>query len=349
MQDSRDGATRRSEQIDVSVVVVSYNVRSMLLRCLESVDVALAGVPHEVVVVDNASRDGSPTAVREGFPRARIIESPVNNGFGKANNLAIQQTIGEFVFFLNPDTQVDPAALKKLLDYIRARPNVGIAGPRLLYPTGVDQPSRRRFPTPLTAVVESTIVQQWLPRNALLDRYYLNDRSDVTQDVDWLVGACLLVRRSVLNLIGGFDERFFMYSEELDLCRRAREAGWRIAYVGDAEVTHYEGASSEQNLEQRSKLFNESKARYFEKYHGEAIGRALRLVLLTSTALDLGIEAGKLLLGHRAKLRRSRIASLARVAVHQAVRLRGQHQNAVYWDDGSARRPATIDKVRPQP
>jgi GT2 family glycosyltransferase len=143
------------------------------------------------------------------------------------------------------------------------------------------------------------------------------------QDVDWLVGAALLARREILEAVGGFDERFFMYSEELDLCRRIRLRGWRIVFCPDAEVLHHEGQSSEQNLARRAIAFNESRARYAEKYAGPDVGRALRLYLLANTLYDLTADTLKLALGHKPALRRGRIRALAEVARFQASHLGG--------------------------
>ncbi len=303
--------------VEVSVVIVSFNVQNLLLRCLASLDKALGSLSHEILVVDNASTDGSPAAVKHLHPGVSVTESRVNRGFSAANNLGMSAASGSFLLLLNPDTEVEVSSITSMLAFLKAHPDVGIVGPKLIKPDGSIQSSRRRFPSLATAVIESTIVQRWWPRSRLLDSYYVADRPNVTQDVDWLVGACLLVRRSVIDAIGGFDERFFMYSEELDLCRRAREAGWRIAYVADAEVVHHEGRSSEQNVVQRSLIFNESKASYFEKYRGHSVGQALRFVLLGSTAVDLLGEALKLLLRHRPELRERRVANLSRIALGQ--------------------------------
>jgi len=211
-----------------------------------------------------------------------------------------------------------PDALATMLSYLEANPGVGAVGPRLLYPDGVTQSSRRRFPTPVTALVESTLVQRWWPDSPVLRSYYLEDRSpDQIQDVDWLTGACLLARGEAIRSIGGFDERFFMYSEELDLGRRLRDSGWRIVYLPAARVVHHEGRSSELNPARRAQDFNESKCRYFEKHHGAAVGRALRVFLLANATIDLTEETIKLALRHRPELRRKRVRNLAKVVLYQ--------------------------------
>lgn len=310
--------------MDLSIVVVTYNVRDLLQRCLESLSGGAPDRSLEVLVVDNGSNDGTDEMMRRDFPEVVFIRNQTNRGFTAANNQATARARGKAVLYLNPDTEVTPGALEAMLSYLEANPDVGVVGPWLTYPNGQTQPSRRRFPTPLTAMVESTLVQRWWPRCPAVARYFVTDRpATEAQNVDWLVGACLLVRREVVDAVDGFDERFFMYSEELDLCLRIRQRGWRVAYLPEARVIHHEGRSSEQNLARRSQNFNESKCRYFEKHFGPSVGRALRLFLLANSAVDLVEEALKLAIGHRPAMRRERITNLARVVAYQWRRLGG--------------------------
>lgn len=304
---------------DTSIIIVSYNVRALLDRCLRS----LAGEGQtDVIVVDNASSDGTPAYLRQNFPDVRLIANQTNAGFGVANNQGLALARGEWVLFLNPDAELRPGALAALRRILETQPGVGVVGPRLRYADGQIQSSRRRFPTPLMALAESTVLGRWWPTNPAARRYHCLDVSDgQAQDVDWLNGACLLTRRSVLEQIGGFDPRFFMYSEELDWCRRVRDGGWRIVYSPSAEVIHREGKSSEQNLARRARNFHESKARYFEKYYGRGVGRALRIYLLANTLYDLGAEALKFTLGHKVAIRRQRVRAHWAVACDQLRRL----------------------------
>ena len=158
---------------------------------------------------------------------------------------------------------------------------MGVVGPQLRYGDGSVQSSRPPLPTLATFFLESTVVQRWWPRNRVLARYYVLDRpDDAVSQVDWVVGACMLVRRAVLEQIGGFDEGFFMYSEELDLCRRAVDAGWQVVYLPGAVVTHYEGKSSEQVVAARHIRFHSSRVRYVRKYHGRLAAALVRSFLL---------------------------------------------------------------------
>jgi N-acetylglucosaminyl-diphospho-decaprenol L-rhamnosyltransferase len=308
--------------IDLSVLIVNWNVAPLLRRCLTSIATspgislwaAKGTLQTEIIVVDNASSDGSLEMLTHEFPWARVIPNPVNVGFTRANNQALAHARGRYVLFLNPDTEVVGDALLIMVRYMEAHPDVGALGPQLRYPDGRIQPSRRRFPTLATAFLESTLLHQWWPDNPAARQYYLADSPDnLEQDVDWLVGACLLVRRKAIEQVGGFDERYFMYSEELDWCRRARAVGWRIVYLPTAQVIHHEGSSSEQAMAARHIHFNTSKVLYFQKYHGRWIAELVRLFLLATYVYQWGEEAAKWLAGHKRPLRQERMAAYAAV------------------------------------
>lgn len=327
---------------DLSIVIVSWNVRDLLRRCLESIGGAIgprasqgssspkecgvAELSHEetdleieIIVVDNGSSDGSVEMVRdlrveEGhFPNVRFIANEDNRGFSAANNQGISIAEGRYVLLLNPDTEIVGDALTTLGAFADAHLDVGMAVPQLLNPDGTVQSSRRRFPTLLTALFESTWLEPVAPRG-LLDHYYVVDQpDDVIQDVDWVTGAAMLVRREAIEDVGPLDEGFFMYSEELDWCRRLRAAGWRIVYVPTAQIVHHGGKSSEQVVAARHVHFQTSKVRYFEKHHGTLTAEALRWFLLANYAWQLGVEGAKWLVGHRRSLRAQRIAAYRQV------------------------------------
>lgn len=275
----------------------------------------------EVIVVDNASTDDSLDMLRLEFPWVRVIANESNVGFTHANNQGIVASQGRYVLFLNPDTEVSGDALNLMVGYADSHAGVGIVGPQLRYADGSHQSSRRRFPTIATFFLEATVLQRWWPRNRILDRYYMLDRPDnAISQVDWVVGACMLVRRSVLDRIGGFDESFFMYSEELDLCRRAVAIGWQVVYLPQAVVRHYEGKSSEQVVAARHIRFHTSRVNYVRKYHGPVAAATVRSFLLLTFVYQWGEEAAKWLAGHvvpgqQAKLpmRRKRMAAYREV------------------------------------
>jgi N-acetylglucosaminyl-diphospho-decaprenol L-rhamnosyltransferase len=298
---------------DLSVIIVNWNVRDLLRRCLHSILANLPACQLEIIVVDNGSTDGSPEMVRTEFPQVHLMANPDNRGFTAANNQGLAVARGRYVLLLNPDTEVVGDALETLVAFADAHPDVGVVGPQLLNPDGTVQSSRRRFPTLATALLESTWLQPYAPRR-LLARYYVLDRpDDKVQDVDWVTGAALMARREAVEQVGPLDEGFFMYSEELDWCRRFRAAGWRVVYLPTARVIHYEGKSSEQVLPARHIHFQTSKIRYFRKYHGPAAAEVLRLVLLGNYLWQIGVEGAKWLLGHKRPLRAERIAAYRQV------------------------------------
>jgi N-acetylglucosaminyl-diphospho-decaprenol L-rhamnosyltransferase len=303
--------------LDLSVVIVNWNVRDLLRRCLQSVLNAQSSEPNssfEVIVVDSASTDGSVEMVRQEFPQVHLIASEVNLGYTGGNNRGIAASRGCYILLLNPDTEVLGDALTTMVAYMDAHPRVAALGPQLLYPDGSIQSSRRRFPTLSTAFVESTVIQQWWPDNRVLRHYYVQDRpDDAVSEVDWVTGACILLRRQTVEQVGLLDEAFFMYSEELDWCRRARDAGWKVVYLPTAQVIHHEGKSSEQVMPFRHIRFQRSKIRYFRKHHGRWAGALLRAFLLLNYVYMLVVESLKWLAGHKRPLRASRIAAYWRV------------------------------------
>ena len=308
--------------VTLSVVIVNWNVRDLLRRCLRSLlqpatynpQPASHDLQPEIIVIDNASRDGSTEMLRAEFPQVRLIANRENRGFTAANNQGLALAQGRYLLLLNPDTEVVDDALAVMVGYMDEHPAVGVLGPRLRYPDGRPQSSRRRFPTFATALVESTVVQEWWPDNRLLRRYYMADTpDDAIQEVDWLVGACLLVRREVYEQVGGLDEGFFMYSEELDWCRRIKDAGWKVVYLPTATVIHHEGKSSEQVVAARHIHFQSSKVRYFRKHHGALWAEALRWFLLGTYVYQSAREGAKWLVGHKRPLRAERLRAYRQV------------------------------------
>ena len=312
--------------VDLSIVIVSWNVRDLLQRCLYSIlgtgrpktegdaECPASCILHpapsiEILVVDNGSTDGSVEMLRADFDDVHVVVNAENRGFPAGNNQGMALAGGRYVLLLNPDTEVVGDALATMVAFADEHPDVGVVGPQLLNPDGSVQSSRRRFPTLATAFFESTWLQPCAPRS-LLERYYVLDQpDDAVLDVDWVQGAALMARREAIDQIGPMDERFFMYSEELDWCRRFREAGWRVVYLPGAQVVHHAGKSSEQVLPARHVDFQTSKVRYFRKYHGRIAAGLLRLFLLGNYAWQLGIEGLKWLIGHRRPLREGRITA----------------------------------------
>jgi len=292
--------------IDLSIVILNWNVRELLDGCLASLRSDHYAL--EIIVVDNASRDDSVAMVRAKYPQATVIANAENRGFTGGNNQGIAASHGRYVLVLNPDTLVLGDALDRMVAYLDDHPDVGALGPQLLNPDRSIQSSRRRFPTLTSAFFESTWLQGLAPKR-ILTHYYMDDITpDHAHEVDWLNGACTIFRREVFDRVGVYDaQNFFMYSEELDLCRRVKEAGWKIVYLPEAQVIHYVGQSSDQAVAPRHIYFQTSKVRYFRKWHGSLQANLLRVFLLGSYLWQMGLEGVKGLIGSKRKLRWQRV------------------------------------------
>ena len=284
---------------DVSLALVNANSRELLIACLET----LRGVNAEVVVLDNASDDGSAAAVRERFPDVRLIEQRHRAGFGANNNTVIRATTGRYVYLLNADTTSDDWLLEPMVAHLDANPRVAALGPRLVYPDGSQQASAWRFPTPAVA----TRGLLTLGRLGIVQ-----STGSVTRDVDWATAAALLVRRDAVEDVGLFDEGFFMYSEETDLCLRLRCAGWRIQYFPSVTVVHHQPWSSAGIPERRINEMWRGRHRYWQKHHSAAGARIAAL----STGAQYAVR-GLLRSGERD------FAGRMRLHARDAIRVRG--------------------------
>jgi len=299
--------------VEVSVIVVAYRSRACLDRCLATVLPQVEAVGGEVIVIDNASADGTADLARQ-FAGVRVIENPTNIGFVRAVNQGLKLATARYLLILNPDAELRPGALPALVRFMAEHPRVGLAGPKLLNQDGTLQPSRRRFPGLLVLFTESTLLQWWFPKLGIFRRFYCEDLpAEEPQPVDWVTGACMLVRREAVEEVGPLDERFFMYAEELDWCRRLWAAGWEVYYVPAAEVVHQEAASSRQEPVRQRANFYASRWKYTAKYYGPVVGMLLRGWLLFDLFLELALEVLKLAVGHKPALRWDRIRVLAGV------------------------------------
>lgn len=231
---------------DVSILIVSFNTRELTRECLQSLQAELkGGLSGEIVVVDNASRDGSAAMIEHEFPRVKLIRSDVNLGFGNANNRGFPECRGRYLVLLNTDAFVAPGALVRSLQHMEGTPQAGVGGARLVSRDGGDQPSARSFPSPLLEFFTFTGLAARFPGSRMfgrLDRTWADP--GVAARVDWVPGAFSIIRREVIEQIGLFDPRYFLYYEEVDLLRRIRQAGWEIWYWPDVVVTHIGGESS---------------------------------------------------------------------------------------------------------
>ena len=294
----------------LSVIIVSWNVRGLLEKCLASLsraEKAGAAPRLEIIVVDCASADDSAAMVSRRFPGVVLLEQRENIGFTRGNNLGLARATADTLLLLNPDTEIIGDALNMMLNFLRENPAVGIVGPHTLNSDGSHQSTRRRFPTLATGFFESSWLSRYAPAG-LLERYAMrNADDDAIVEVDWAQGSALMLRRSVYEDIGGLDEGFVMYSEEMDYCRRAKAAGWKVYYHGAARITHHGGKSSEKASAFAQLHFHRSKLRYFRKHHGAAAYQLLRASIVLQFWWQMALESGKLLLRHKPELRRQRL------------------------------------------
>jgi GT2 family glycosyltransferase len=275
----------RLSEVRLSIVIVSWNTRQFLRKCLASIEQNPPEGPFEVLVVDNASSDSSAEMVRSRFPQVRLIANQKNAGFAAANNQAIHISRGAYVLLLNPDTEVKPGALQTLVAFMDDHPQAGGAGARLLNPAGSadEEPSLQPSSSPAPGLGREFARLFHLP-GVRADGYYEMSGWDLGTPrlVEVLLGACLLVRRSVLDQIGLLDEGYFIYSEETDLCTRIRRAGYQLFWVPQAQVIHSGGQSTRQAAEDMFLQLYQSKVRYFRKHHGWAAVLMYKAILIAA-------------------------------------------------------------------
>jgi len=261
-----------TSNIKISVVIVNYNVKEYLEQSLLSIKRALDGIVHQIFVVDNASVDGSAAFIRQRFPNIRLIESNENLGFGKGNNIALEQVTGEFVVLINPDTVVQEDTFIKLLKFFEDTPQAAGATCKIINPDGsfsID--CRHSIPTPLMAFWKVTGFSKLFPKSRLFAKYNLTylDENEI-YPVPAVSGSFMMFRKEVLDKVGYFDERFFMYCEDIDLCHRINESGFQIYYVPTTQIIHYKGESTKKDNLDYIITFNRSLYQFFLKYYAKS-------------------------------------------------------------------------------
>jgi GT2 family glycosyltransferase len=276
-----------SATIDLSIIIVSWNTRDLLLQCLRSIRSNDASLITEVIVVDNGSTDGSVNAVREQFPDVRIIENETNVGFARANNQAIVVSCGRYICLINSDVKLDDRCLPLLHQHMEANPEVGILGPKIFNTDRTLQASFRTFPslwsTFCRALALDTILSpsHWLPTHDI-------EPNCRAREVDILSGCFWVVRRSALEQVGLLDEQFFMYAEDKDWCKRFRRAGWRLVYFPAASAIHYGGASSSGQRTRFDVEYVRANVKYWRKHHGRTAFVAFFLLSLLHQIIRIG-------------------------------------------------------------
>ncbi len=250
-----------SKIFTLTISIVSYNSLDYLKECLDSIYKNPPGTSYEVVVVDNASIDGTPGFIKKNYPRAALISNHKNVGFAAANNQAIKSTRSEYILLINSDCQVYPKSIDRLLEFISGNPEIGIAGPKIMNSDGSIQPSCRNFPSFFNAAAHTLLVNIY-PDNPFSKKYKLMDVSrDKPFKVDWVSGSAMIIRRAALDDTGLLDENYFMYVEDLDICYRMKQADWKVYYLPGSEILHHIGGSGGGSI--RSSLRMQKSVFYF--------------------------------------------------------------------------------------
>ncbi len=288
--------------IDVSLIIVNWNTNTLLRRCLHSLSAGLGGVAAEIIVVDNGSTDGSTTMVREEFPHVRLMSNRTNVGFASANNQAFRHAAGRYVLLLNPDTEVSPGAVERLVQFLDAEPAARAGATAVLRnPDGTVQHYHKRLPRWRYVLFVETVLRNLFPRNPWARALYMLDGTqEAVMEIEQPPAACLMVRRSVLERTGLFDERFPIFYNDVDLCRRLKDAGHRLYLVPQAEVLHHGGAGGVMRLPDAGSTDSLiGLLRYYRKHEGPAAAVLLWLVLTINTILVLVGGAVKVAIGRR--------------------------------------------------
>ena len=277
----------------LSIVIVNHNVRFFIEQCLHSVRRASDGIDTEVIIVDNASRDGSREYLEKRFPKVRFIWNETNHGFAKANNQGLAATKGKYVLFLNPDTLLSEGCLRACIRHLDGNPGTGAVGVRMIDGSGrFLKESKRGFPTPSAALFKLFGLSSLFPESARFAKYHLghlDPLEDHTTDV--LSGAFLMVRRDIMKRIGGFDEAFFMYGEDIDLSYRIQKAGFSNRYLAAHPIIHFKGESTEKGSLRYVRMFYTAMAVFARKHYGKGRAGLLSAMLHAGIWLRASLSA----------------------------------------------------------
>jgi GT2 family glycosyltransferase len=260
---------RVAEHIRLSVIIINWNTRDMLRDCLKSQQSYIDDEQYEFIVVDNGSSDGSVAMVQSEFPKVHVVALEKNIGFTGGNNAGLAVAGGKYLLLLNSDTEVVGDALGTMCDYLDEHPAVGAVGAKLISPDGSTQESCRRFPSHKTALFNrKSLLTKYFPGNRYSKAYLMTDEErSTTREVDWVMGAALMTRRTVIEQIGPLDPTFFIYAEDVDWCLRMHRAGWKIVYLPAAEILHHyevtiRAVPFKMNLERHKSMWH-----YYKKHH----------------------------------------------------------------------------------
>jgi GT2 family glycosyltransferase len=274
--------------MDLSIVLVNWNTKDLLLRCLQTIQEDTRSLSTEIIVVDNASSDGSVSAVRQQFPSVRIVENETNQGFARANNIGIGLAHGNYVCLINSDVELIPECLPRMFHYMEDHRKIGILGPRVLNSDLTLQPSCKNAPTLWTTFCRAAGLDTLLPNSEFFasEQMVLRNLNRI-RAVDIVSGCFWMVRAKALSQVGGLDETYFMYSEDKDWCVRFWKAGWQVVYFPEAQAIHFGGSSSSSDPLRFSVEMCRANLQYWKKHHGAIVRMTFGLLLLVHHFLRL--------------------------------------------------------------
>ena len=278
--------------MDVSVIIVSYNTESLLRNSLAAVPDAVGHIETETIVVDNNSPDSSADMVAEEFPKVRLVRSKDNLGFAAANNLAINQTDSDYVILLNPDTEAAPGSLATLIQFLESHPDAGACGPMLLNSDGSLQKNGARFPSLMGEFLAVSGLKRLAAHRCEMRYGYGRDDFERDCEVDSISGACIVVRRTVIEKVGPLDPDFFMFYEEVEWCHRIRRRGWKVYYVPEARVTHHWMGSVKQSPKRMTSQLFRSQPLYYRKTSGPLAARLSMAIMVIGMSKNALLHAG---------------------------------------------------------
>jgi GT2 family glycosyltransferase len=292
---------------NVSICIVNWNTTKLLKNCIKSIEEKTVGLTYEIIIVDNDSQDDSVSMVKREYPGCLLVESKKNLGFARGNNEAVKNASGKYILYLNPDTELITNAIYGMFIFLERNTNFGAVGCKLVTADGQIQfTCARTFPTPFNQFCLLSMLNRLFPQSRALSTVEMNywDHSD-SREIDCLSGACIMARKDVIDSLGGFDENYFMYAEDVDLCYRIRKDAWKIYYLCEESIFHYEGASSKQKADKHfSALMQRASNYYFLiKHFGHikgmtfkaavGIGSIIRLIVLSVLTLFLILTGPK--------------------------------------------------------
>jgi GT2 family glycosyltransferase len=277
--------------IELSIVIVNWNSREYVQRCIGSIEANTSGVSYEIIVIDSGSFDGCQSMLQHTYPDVRFVQSAANIGFGRANTLAASHARGSALLFLNPDTEVTEGAIERLYRHLMALSDDGVLGCRLLNSDGsVQTSSVQALPTILNQLLNVDVIRRWFPKASLFGARVLFERGSTIAEVEAVSGACMLVRREVFALVGGFSPEYFMYGEDLDLCFKTRSLGLRNYHVSDSVVIHHGGGSTQHAVSRFSAVMTvDSVNRLLRKSRGIVYSEGYRLASVAAALVRLAM------------------------------------------------------------